>query len=144
MSAPLTDAARIAGLYAAFAVLATLANLAAQRVMLAGLDGPWALMPAIAVGTGVGLVVKYALDKRWIFADRRTGAAEHGRLFGLYAATGVATTAVFWGAEAGAWAIWRTDAAREAGAVLGLAVGYVVKYQLDARFVFAPRHAAPA
>ena len=34
------------------------------------------------------------------------------------------------------WLIWGTDLARESGAVLGLTVGYVVKYNLDRRFVF--------
>jgi hypothetical protein len=34
------------------------------------------------------------------------------------------------------WLIGHSDAWRESGAVLGLAVGYVVKYRLDRRFVF--------
>lgn len=134
------SAARLAGLYAAFAVVATVANLAAQRIVLAA-DGAGAgrLALAIAVGTLVGLVVKYVLDKRWIFHDLSTGAAAHGRRFGLYAAMGVVTTVIFWGTETAFWAVWRTDAMRELGAVLGLAVGYVVKYRLDRRFVFTPR-----
>ncbi|WP_291841366.1 GtrA family protein [Limimaricola sp.] len=122
--------------YAAFAAVATLANLAAQRLVL--LFGPtdlW-LAPAIAVGTGVGLVVKYLLDKRWIFFDRSAGAAAHGRRFGLYTLTGVVTTLIFWGAEAGAWAIWHDQTMREIGALAGLACGYVLKYRLDRRFVF--------
>ena len=32
--------------------------------------------------------------------------------------------------------IWGTDLMREMGAILGLAVGYVVKYNLDRRYVF--------
>lgn len=123
--------------YTLFAVLATLANLAAQRLSLAAYGGVGALALAIFIGTGVGLVLKYLLDKRWIFFDASTGAANHGRKFGLYTLMGVVTTAIFWGAEAGAYAIWRTDLARELGAIAGLSVGYVVKYQLDRRFVFA-------
>lgn len=119
--------------YAAFAVVATLANLAAQRGVLAAWGGTYRLAAAIAVGTLVGLVVKYVLDKRLIFHDLSGG---HSRKFSLYTLMGVITTAIFWGAEAGAWAIWHTDRMREVGAVLGLAVGYVVKYQLDKRFVF--------
>ncbi|MCI2398939.1 GtrA family protein [Aliiroseovarius sp. N1Y82] len=122
--------------YGAFAVVATLANLAAQRVVLALLDHAWALAAAIFVGTGVGLVIKYLLDKRWIFFDQSTGAATHGRKFGLYTLMGVVTTMIFWGAETLGWWLWQTDFAREVGAVLGLAVGYVVKYNLDKRFVF--------
>lgn len=92
---------------------------------------------ALLTGTGVGLTVKYVLDKRWIFADRSTGLRAHGRKFTLYTAAGVLTTAIFWGMETAAWLAWRTQFAREAGALLGLAIGYVVKYRLDRRFVFA-------
>ncbi|MEX5726759.1 putative flippase GtrA [Rhodovulum iodosum] len=124
--------------YAGFAVLATLANLAAQRGVLALWEGALALPLAIGTGTLAGLVLKYLLDKRWIFADRSRGAAMHARKFTLYTLMGVATTLIFWGTETAFWLIWKTDPMRELGAVLGLAVGYVVKYQLDRRYVFAP------
>ena len=50
--------AQIAMRYAAFAVIAILANLGAQRIVLALLDTQGELAAAIFVGTGVGLVVK--------------------------------------------------------------------------------------
>ena len=128
--------------YAAFAALATVANLGAQRVVLAvgeavapGHEAA-AFAAAVFVGTGVGLVLKYVLDKRWIFADATTGAAAQGAQFALYTVMGLVTTAIFWGTETAFWLIWGTDAMRELGAVLGLAVGYVVKYHLDRRLVF--------
>lgn len=119
--------------YTVFAVLATLVNLGAQRLVL-GLGG--ALLVAMVVGTGLGLVVKYALDKRWIFDDRSSGIAAHSRRFSLYTLMGVATTLIFWGFEATFWHIGQTQMAREVGAVLGLGIGYGVKYVLDRRFVF--------
>lgn len=122
--------------YAGFAVLATLANLGAQRLVLLTADAPLHFALAVIVGTGLGLVVKYALDKRWIFADAETGLRAHGRKFSLYTAMGLVTTAIFWATETGFWMVWQTHTAREIGAVLGLAVGYLVKYQLDRRFVF--------
>lgn len=122
--------------YTAFAVAATLANLGAQRLVLALDEGPRGFAAAVLAGTLVGLVLKYLLDKRWIFEDRTSGAAAHGRKFTLYTAMGIATTAIFWATETAFWIIWHTDLARETGAVLGLAVGYVVKYRLDRRFVF--------
>ncbi len=125
--------------YAAFAALATVANLGAQRLVLAVDDGPVGFAAAVFLGTLVGLVLKYALDKRWIFDDRSTGVAAHGRKFTLYTAMGIVTTAIFWGTETTFWVIWHTDFMRELGAVLGLAVGYVVKYRLDRRFVFTDR-----
>lgn len=132
--------ATIALRYTLFAALATLANLAVQRGVLALPAGPaeaLAYPAALAAGTGVGLVVKFLLDKRWIFFDRSEGAGAQGKLFWLYTLTGIATTAIFWGTETAFWLAWRSDVARETGAVLGLAVGYVVKYRLDRRFVFA-------
>ena len=125
--------------YGTFAVIATLANLGAQRVVLGMVDGPTALALAIFVGTGAGLVVKYLLDKRWIFFDHSSGVATHTRKFLLYTLMGVATTLIFWGAETLAWWLWHTDPAREIGAVLGLSVGYIVKYNLDKKFVFSDR-----
>ena len=80
--------------------------------------------------------MKYLLDKRWIFFDDDAGLKSHGKKFTLYTVMGILTTAVFWGSETAFWLIWRTDGMRELGAILGLAVGYVVKYQLDRRFVF--------
>lgn len=128
----------LAGRYALFAVLAVLVNLGTQRAVFLLGTGATVFVLAVAAGTGTGLVTKYLLDKRWIFADRSSGIAAHGRRFGLYAATGLVTTAVFWGMETGFWLIWRTGTMREIGAVIGLTIGYVAKYFLDRRYVFPP------
>lgn len=122
--------------YAGFALLATFANLATQRLVL--LTGNDALRFAVAVGAGtlVGLVVKYLLDKYWIFQDAGQGLRDHGQKFTLYTAMGLITTAIFWGLETAFWLVWRTELMREVGALIGLAIGYVIKFQLDRRFVF--------
>lgn len=120
--------------YAGFAVLATLANLGAQRLVF-WLDEGW-FLAAMATGTGTGLVVKYLLDKRWIFYDGAHRAREEGRRFTLYTLTGIGTTLIFWGFESAFWLTWRSQGMREIGAVIGLAIGYALKYQLDRRLVF--------
>ncbi len=56
--------------YGFFAVLATLANLGAQRAVLAAIDGTLGYASAVFTGTAVGLVLKYLLDKRWIFSTQ--------------------------------------------------------------------------
>lgn len=122
--------------YAVFAVIAVISNLAAQRAVLAVIPGSTGFVLALMVGTGVGLVVKYLLDKRWIFYDRSVGISAHGKRFSRYTLTGVATTAIFWGTETAFWWAFEADIMREVGAVIGLSIGYVVKYRLDRRFVF--------
>ena len=130
--------------YSLFAILATLANLAAQEVVLAVNETFYGYILAVLFGTGVGLVLKYLLDKRWIFQDVSTGIKAHGKKFGLYTAMGIVTTAIFWGTETAFYLIWATDTARITGAVIGLAIGYVVKYHLDRRFVFTDATLASA
>ena len=126
--------------YAAFAAIATCANLLTQRAVFGLGAGAGVFVLALAAGTLVGLVIKYLLDKRWIFHDLETGLAAHGRKFSLYTVMGLVTTAIFWGTETVFWLTWRTDLMRDLGAVLGLTIGYVVKYRLDRRFVFPDRH----
>lgn len=125
--------------YGAFAVIATLANLGAQRLTFAYAPEAIRLLTALVSGTGVGLVVKYLLDKKWIFHDEMRPAAQEARTFSLYTLTGVGTTAIFWGMESVFWVIWHSQHMREVGAVIGLSIGYVIKYNLDKRFVFSGR-----
>jgi len=127
--------------YAAFAAIASVANLATQRLVFATTDLEIRFLIALVAGTGVGLVLKYVLDKKWIFFDAAQPLAAESRKFSLYTLTGIATTLIFWGTEALFWQIWQTQFMRETGAVLGLTAGYIIKYQLDRRFVF--RKAGP-
>lgn len=138
MLTPVTLALR----YTAFAIAATAVNIATQDVATAVYQGPYALWAGILAGTGTGLVTKYLLDRRWIFGEGRADLAEHSVKFTLYTLMGVATTLVFWVTE---WTFDRLSGGDElwryTGAVLGLAVGYSVKYRLDKRFVFTGRPA---
>lgn len=113
-----------------------IANLAAQRLMLAAISGVTGYTLALAAGTGSGLVVKYILDKRWIFYDPTEDAGREARKFTLYTLTGIGTTLLFWGTETTFWLIWPDTNMRELGALLGLTTGYVIKYRLDRHYVF--------
>lgn len=126
-------------LYVVFAVIATLLNLGAQRLVLGVIDPHYGLLPAMIIGTAVGLIAKYLLDKRWVFEDLSEGLAENGRKFGLYTAMGLITTLLFWATEYAFWLVGQTDMMREMGAVVGLAMGYAVKYMLDRRYVFTSK-----
>lgn len=132
----MNTASTIALRYGIFAVIATVANIGAQHLCLLVYAGPWSFPLSLAFGTGVGLVAKYLLDKRWIFGFRTRDTRHDAGTFLLYAGTGVFTTGIFWGAEWLFDALSGTLAGRYAGGVLGLAIGYVVKYRLDRRYVF--------
>lgn len=125
-------------LYTLFAIAATLANIASQELFLQ-LYNDQALLPSIMLGTAAGLLVKYLLDRRYIFRMADRPLNQDTSQFLAYAITGLFTTAIFWGTELAFDRIFATREARYAGAVLGLACGYVIKYQLDRRYVFTRR-----
>ncbi len=123
-------------LYSLFAVLAMAANILAQEAALLIYGDAYAMAFAILSGTAVGLVVKYLLDRHYIFqASARPLHRDLGQ-FIAYGSTGVLTTLLFWGTEIAFDLLFENRAARYAGAVLGLSIGYVIKYRLDRRFVF--------
>ena len=123
--------------YIAFAGIAIGTNLAAQAIVFAAYSGPLELALAIAVGTIVGLLVKFELDRRLIFYAPRQDAGATGVTFLFYAATGLFTTAIFWGTETLTWlATHGAQGSQYAGGFVGLTIGYLVKYQLDKRYVF--------
>lgn len=126
----------VAVLYIAFAGLSTVLNIGAQMISMALYAGPRAVELSILMGTVVGLPLRYILEKRFIFAFKSRGMAHDGRLFVLYGFMGVFTTAVFWGVEYAFHLLFRTDAMRYAGGIIGLAIGYFLKYQLDKKYVF--------
>jgi putative flippase GtrA len=122
-------------LYAACAVAATLLNLVVQWSAFYFYHGTGELVVGMIAGTAAGLGSKYALDKYLIFDDRSLQLADNLRKISYYILTGVFTTAIFWGTEA-IFALSDQEAMRYLGAVVGLSIGYFMKFQLDRRFVF--------
>ncbi|MFP6556770.1 GtrA family protein [Paraburkholderia sp. B3] len=129
--------ASLATWYAIFALLSMAANLGSQKIVWRLYEGPFAIALAVCIGTGTGLIVKYALDKAWIFRYEHRSVTHGIQTFSRYVAMGLATTAIFWAMEFGSDALFHSETARLAGGALGLVLGYFAKYQLDKRFVFA-------
>ena len=124
--------------YAGFAALAICINLLSQNAVLALLGGFWfGIYVAIAFGTGAGLVFKYIVDKYWVFEDVDPSLAGNSRKFAIYAAFGVVTTLIFWGVELTFHYIFQNELMTNVGGVIGLCVGYVIKYNLDKHVTFA-------
>ena len=123
--------------YLTFAAIATVANLATQRVTLHLVTFNSSLFLAMVSGTIIGLITKYNLDKRWIFYDPDNSLSGHSIKFVRYAFYGIFTTSIFWFTEVLFWFTWHSQLMREIGAILGLGIGYYIKYQLDRKYVFS-------
>lgn len=122
--------------YAIFAMVAMVTNIVAQELVIRTYSGAYELILSVIVGTGAGLVIKYILDKRYIFRFNAKNAVHDGKTFLLYTVMGLATTVIFWGFEFGFEHIFATKEMRYLGGIIGLTIGYVTKYKLDKRFVF--------
>jgi len=127
---------KIAVLYSLFAGLSTVVNIGSQMLSMLIYSGAYAVEISIFIGTLAGLPLRYFLEKRYIFSFESKNIKHDGQLFILYSFMGVFTTAIFWGTEYAFHLIFTTDVMRYMGGVLGLSIGYYIKYQLDKRFVF--------
>lgn len=127
--------------YMIFALIATAANIAMQEITLELCPKSSGLLISVMAGTLVGLLVKYVLDKHYIFGFSASSALHDSRTFLFYSLMGIVTTAVFWGFEFIFHLFFGTKQMRYLGASLGLALGYVTKYHLDKRFVFGMERA---
>jgi len=122
--------------YAVFALMATAVNIGVQDIAIRSYAGPYALIFSVVAGTLAGLLLKYVLDKRYIFQFQAADALHDSRTFLLYSLMGVATTVIFWSFEFGFLYLFQTKEMRYLGGILGLGIGYLSKYHLDRRFVF--------
>ena len=132
---------RLAFLYISFAAVATIANIACQDIAVRITPGNNDIVISVLAGTGVGLLVKYLLDKKYIFVFRARDIVHDSKLFLLYTFMGVFTTAIFWSFEFGFHILFQSRPLRYLGAMLGLSIGYWMKYRLDKRFVFRKEEA---
>ncbi len=122
--------------YTLFAIISTMFNISFQYITHYLYSDFGALYLAIFVGTIAGLIPKYILDKRYIFYHETESKKDDVKKFGLYTLMSVFTTIIFWGTEIGFDFIFNNDNAKYLGAVIGLSIGYIVKYFLDKKFVF--------
>ena len=127
---------KIATYYTTFAIISTAINILFQEISNIIYAGALSLYASIFVGTIAGLVVKYILDKKYIFKYQTQNHSHNTKTFTLYTVMGVLTTIIFWGFELTFEYLYQTKEMRYLGGIIGLAFGYIVKYQLDKRFVF--------
>lgn len=122
--------------YVTFALIATAVNVGAQDLATRAYSGDFSIFFAMVLGTGVGLITKYWLDKKYIFQYITRDKKHEGSTFAIYSAMGLLTTVIFWAFEFGFDYFFDTKKMRYIGAIIGLGIGYLIKYRLDKKFVF--------
>ncbi|ALH95126.1 GtrA family protein [Acinetobacter equi] len=127
---------KLTTLYFCFALIATILNILAQQIMVYVYWGKFQILISLIFGTIVGLLVKYFLDKKYIFKYKVFSFNDDARLFALYSLMGVFTTFIFWGFEFLFYYMFENRSMRYIGAVIGLFIGYIIKYFLDKKYVF--------
>jgi len=120
--------------YLFFSIIAIIINLASQRLIFNFNDNFFVF--AIIVGTISGFVSKYLFDKYFIFNDQYSPFSDETKKLLKYSFFAVFTTLIFWFTEYLFWVIYQTHTAREIGAIIGLSIGYYLKYNLDKKYVF--------
>ena len=114
----------------------TILNLLFQYLSLLVYDDLFSLYIAMFIGTIIGLVAKYILDKKYIFYYASKQKSDDAKTFILYSFVGVFTTIVFWGTEIIFDSLSDNPNAKYIGAIIGLSIGYFVKYSLDKKYIF--------
>lgn len=122
--------------YTIFAMISTIFNLLFQYFSFTLYEGFGSLYVAMFIGTLAGLIAKYILDKKFIFYHTTKGKKEDVKKFALYSFMGIFTTIIFWGTEIAFDTRLDSPHAKYLGAVVGLSIGYIIKYFLDKKFVF--------
>ncbi len=122
--------------YTIFSAISILFNLLFQYFSFLVYIGFGSLYAAMFFGTLAGLIVKYILDKKFIFYHTPTDKKDDAKKFALYSLMGVFTTIIFWGSEIAFDTLSQDPNAKYLGAIIGLSVGYIIKYFLDKKYVF--------
>jgi putative flippase GtrA len=128
--------------YTLFALISTLFNLLFQYLSFLVYSGFASLYVAMFFGTLAGLVAKYILDKKFIFYHTPKDKKDDAKKFARYSLMGVFTTIIFWGTEIAFDTLSQDPNAKYLGAIIGLSIGYVIKYFLDKKYVFIHKEEA--
>jgi putative flippase GtrA len=132
----MSTAMKLTTAYLIFALIATIANIGAQDFVTRVYHGIFDIWISMAIGTGVGLIIKYILDKRYIFRFHPRNILHDSQIFMRYTLMGLATTLIFWSFEFAFHYLFATREMRYLGAIIGLLIGYLMKYHLDKHYVF--------
>ena len=120
------------------AIIAILFNIGFQYLFLTifNKDSIEILYIAMILATGFTLLLKFWLDKKYLFEFKFNKLSNMSKKFSLYSINGIFTTILFWIIETIFYLIFENKIMLLFGAFLGLSISYVVKYYLDKKIVF--------
>ena len=121
--------------YILFAILAITVNIFFQYLSFLLIDHKYELYIAILNGTILGMILKYYLDKNYIFYYVKK-KFNNKNIFLLYIFTSIFTTIIFWAIELWFSYYVNINYSEYLGALVGLTLGYSLKYLLDKQLVF--------
>ena len=90
------------------------------------------------IATVVAFLFKFIVDKVVIFQDKTTNLKENFTKITVYGFFAIFTTIIFWGFEISFKYFFSFKYSEYFGGVIGLALGYTIKFILDSKFVFQP------
>ena len=99
------------------------------------IDHKYELYIAMLNGTILGMILKYYLDKNFIFYYVKK-EFNNKNIFLLYIFTSIFTTIIFWAIELWFSYYVNINYSEYIGALVGLTLGYSLKYLLDKQLVF--------
>lgn len=138
-------------LYMLFAVICTGINLGSQSVLnyllspievlnqgltIFGKTFEYYYIIHLLAGTALGFMAKFLLDKFLVFKNEHQNMGATFKQMIIYGLFAVITTLIFWGFQISFKFIFNSDQISLIGGLLGLTIGYSVKYILDKTWVF--------
>ena len=122
--------------YTVFAIIAISVNIFFQELTYNIYTGPFALEASMVCGVFVGFLTKYYLDRKYIFFYRFISLRDDFKILFLYILMSGLSTLIFWAFELSFDWLFEARYMRYVGAIIGLSIGYGLKYILDKQFVF--------
>ncbi len=91
---------------------------------------------AYGLGLFAGFVLKYLMDKKYVFSDITESKEKEMKKVLIYAMMSIFTTIILTLIVAG-FKVWVSrERAKDVGLVIGLLIGYTTKFFLDRKYVF--------
>lgn len=123
-------------LYLLFSLISIFINILIQYLSMFFYRGFLDVEISILLGTLVSVPFRYIVEKTYIFNFTSINLKQDSQIFVLYLYYSIITTLIFWSIEYCFYILFSTNLMRYVGGILGLSIGFFLKYQLDKKYVF--------